>query len=76
MQNQITLGDILNEYGEGYISRNRISGQEKGLLHLLPGPAGVVRFSRITAFVAFFKMTSQRSSPACRQQVQKPFLLP
>jgi hypothetical protein len=35
MQNQITLGDILNEYGDSYISRNRISGQEKGLLHLL-----------------------------------------
>ena len=36
MQNQITLGDILNEYGDSYISRNQISGQEKGLLHLLP----------------------------------------
>jgi len=36
MQNQITLGDILNEYGDSYISRNRVSGQEKGLLHLLP----------------------------------------
>lgn len=36
MQNQITLGDILNEHGGSYISRNRISGQEKGLLHLLP----------------------------------------
>jgi hypothetical protein len=36
MQNQISLGDILNEHGGRYISRNRISGQEKGLLHLLP----------------------------------------
>jgi len=36
MQNKITLGDILNEYGDSYISRNRVSGQEKGLLHLLP----------------------------------------
>lgn len=35
MQNQITLGNILNEYGDSYISRNQISGQEKGLLHLL-----------------------------------------
>jgi hypothetical protein len=36
MQKQITLGNILNEYGDGYIGRNRVSGQEKGLLHLLP----------------------------------------
>ncbi len=36
MQNQITLGDILNEYGGSFISRNRVSGQGKGLLHLLP----------------------------------------
>lgn len=36
MQNEITLGNILNEYGQGYISRNAVSGQEKGLLHLLP----------------------------------------
>lgn len=36
MPSPITLGDILNEYGDSYIIRNRISGQEKGLLHLLP----------------------------------------
>jgi len=36
MQKQITLADILNEYGGSYISRYRIFGQEKGLLHLLP----------------------------------------
>lgn len=36
MQNQISLADILNEYGDDYIGRNRVSGQEKGLLHLLP----------------------------------------
>ena len=36
MQNQITLADILNEYGGGYIGRNPVSGQGKGLLHLLP----------------------------------------
>ncbi len=36
MQKQITIGDILNEYGGSYISRNRIIGQAKGLIHLLP----------------------------------------
>jgi hypothetical protein len=36
MPGQITLGDILDEYGQSYISRNQISGQEKGLIHLLP----------------------------------------
>lgn len=36
MQKQISLADILNEYGDGFIGRNPVSGQEKGLLHLLP----------------------------------------
>src|SRR4030042_1023619 len=35
MQNQITIADILNEYGGSYISRNNIRGQQKGLIHLL-----------------------------------------
>jgi hypothetical protein len=35
MQNQITIGDILYQYGESYISRNHIMGQEKGLIRLL-----------------------------------------
>jgi hypothetical protein len=36
MQGQITLGDILHEHGDSYIARNRVSGQEKGLVRLLP----------------------------------------
>jgi len=35
MQEQISLCDILSEYGEGYISRNHIKGQQKGLIRLL-----------------------------------------
>jgi hypothetical protein len=35
MQKQITIGDILGEYGESYISQNHLRGQEKGLIHLL-----------------------------------------
>lgn len=35
MSGQITVGDILNEYGEGYISRNRLPGQQAGLIRLL-----------------------------------------
>lgn len=35
MQKQITIGDILFEYGDSYISRNHITGQQKGLIHLL-----------------------------------------
>lgn len=35
MHEQITIGAILAEYGESYISRNHIMGQEKGLIHLL-----------------------------------------
>jgi len=35
MQKTITIGEILGEYGEGYIRRNHIKGQEKGLIRLL-----------------------------------------
>lgn len=35
MQKQISIGDILSEYGEAYISRNHIKAQEKGLIRLL-----------------------------------------
>ena len=35
MHGQVTIGDILSEYGESYITRNHIMGQEKGLVHLL-----------------------------------------
>ena len=35
MQEQITIADILNEYGGSYISRKNIRGQQKGLIHLL-----------------------------------------
>lgn len=35
MQNQISLADILSEYGEEYISRNNIKDQQKGIIRLL-----------------------------------------
>jgi hypothetical protein len=35
MQQQISFCDILSEYGEDYISRNHIKGQQKGLIRLL-----------------------------------------
>lgn len=35
MQKQITLGNLFYQYGENYISNNRIRGQAKGLIHLL-----------------------------------------
>lgn len=35
MKAQISIGDILSEYGAGYISRNNIKGEEKGLIRLL-----------------------------------------
>jgi hypothetical protein len=35
MPGQITVGDILDKYGEGYISRNRLSGGQAGLIRLL-----------------------------------------
>lgn len=35
MQQPISLCDILSEYGEGYISRNHIKGQQKGIIRLL-----------------------------------------
>ena len=35
MQRQISIGDIFRVYGPGYIQKNRIKGQQKGLIHLL-----------------------------------------
>lgn len=35
MPEKITIGAILYQYGDSYISRHRVSGQEKGLIHLL-----------------------------------------
>jgi NAD-dependent SIR2 family protein deacetylase len=35
MSKEITIGEISREYGEAYITRNRIKGQEKGLIRLL-----------------------------------------
>ncbi|MDZ4247510.1 MAG: transposase, partial [Dehalococcoidia bacterium] len=35
MQQQITLADILNEYGDSYISSKGITGQQKGIINLL-----------------------------------------
>jgi len=35
MQNQISLGDILSQHGDRYVSDNRTNGQQKGLIHLL-----------------------------------------
>ena len=35
MQKQITVNDIFRDHGPGYISKNNISGQEKGIIGLL-----------------------------------------
>jgi hypothetical protein len=35
VQKQISMGDILSEYGEAYIRDKRIKGQQKGLIRLL-----------------------------------------
>lgn len=35
MQKQISIGDILDQHGDRYINDNHISGQQKGLIHLL-----------------------------------------
>jgi hypothetical protein len=35
MQKQITIGDIFREYGDAYIARNNIKGEEKGIIKLL-----------------------------------------
>lgn len=35
MQKKIDIGDIFREYGQGYIDRKNIKGQEKGIIKLL-----------------------------------------
>jgi len=35
MQGRITVGSLLREYGENYISHNRVTQQQRSLIHLL-----------------------------------------
>lgn len=35
MQGQITIGSLLREYGKNYISKNRVTQQQRSLIHLL-----------------------------------------
>jgi len=35
MQKQISIGDILDQYGQDFIARNKTRGQEKGIINLL-----------------------------------------
>lgn len=66
MQQPISFCDILREYGEAYISRNRVKGQEKGLIRLLSS-------CRSTAMGSHFEKCNQcdyhgKSYNSCRNR--------
>lgn len=66
MQKHLNLCDILDEYGEGYITRNNIKGQQKGIIRLLSA-------CRTTAMGSHFKKCNQcnysdKSFNSCRNR--------
>jgi hypothetical protein len=74
MQNQISIADILGEYGQDYINLNHITGQGKGLINLLSA-------CRTAALGAHFEQCDQcaylgksynscrnRNCPSCQQK--------
>ncbi len=80
MQKQISMGDILSEYGEAYISRNHVKAQEKGLIRLLSS-------CRTTALGSHYESCTQcdylgkshnscrnRHCPLCQQKDKEKWL--
>ena len=80
MQKQITLADILNEYGGSYISRYRIFGQEKGLLHLLPACRTAAlgshfeKCDQCAYTVKSYNSCRNRHCPSCQHKDQMEWL--
>lgn len=80
MQEKITLGDILCQYGEGYITRHSLKGQEKGLIRLLPSCQTTAlgqHFKRCDTCAYFDKVTNScrnRNCPHCQQKDKQVWL--
>ena len=74
MQNQISFENILNQYGEGYIRRNRVSGQEKGLVRLLSAcrtqalGSHFEKCDRCSYLGKSYNSCRNRHCPACQQK--------
>ena len=47
MQPKVTIGEIFDIYGEQYISDNYVTGQEKGLIPVVPDGKGKHAFQFI-----------------------------
>lgn len=74
MQKQISFCDILKEYGEGYISRNHIKGQEKGIIHLLSACRSIAlgshyeKCDRCDYLGKSYNSCRNRHCPVCQQK--------
>lgn len=74
MQKQIDFCDILSEYGEGYISRNHIKGQEKGIIRLLSScrttfmGSHYERCNQCDYLGKTFNSCRNRHCPSCQQK--------
>ena len=80
MQKQISMGDILSEYGEAYISGNDIKGQEKGLIRLLSSCRTIVLGSHYEScdhcsyHGKAYNSCRNRHCPLCQQKEKEQWL--
>jgi hypothetical protein len=74
MQQKITLGGILDTYGEQYISNNNATGQEKGLARLLASCRGQALGSHFEQcphcayYTKAYNSCRNRHCPLCQQK--------
>lgn len=74
MQQQITIADIFRKYGDSYISRYNITGQQKGLIHLLSSCRTAVMGSHYEKcdhcrYIAkAYNSCRNRHCPSCQQK--------
>lgn len=80
MQKQITLGNILSEYGEDYITRHELKGQAKGIIRLLPScqtPALGKHYQKCSECSYYDTATNScrnRNCPLCQQKDKQQWL--
>jgi hypothetical protein len=80
MQNQLNFCSILDKYGEGYITRNNIKGQEKGIIRLLSacrsGALGshYERCNHCDYMGKAFNSCRNRHCPLCQQKDKEKWL--
>jgi len=80
MQQQITIGNIFREHGPGYINKNNIKGQEKGIIHLLSAcrtqamGSHFMQCDRCHCLEKSYNSCRNRHCPDCQQKDKQQWL--